>query len=66
MMNGQEIFKKTHHGREYICTVPSEDIAFEFCLKHRGKGYTYEEVIICESVSEVERWADHHEKCKRM
>lgn len=54
MLNGQEIYKNIHHGREYICTVTSEDLAFEFCLKHRGEGYTYEEVLICETMEELE------------
>ena len=54
MLNGQEIYKNTHHGRTYICTVPSEDLAFEFCLKHRGQGYSYEEVFICETMEELE------------
>ena len=62
MLNGQEIYQKTHHGRKYICTVPTESLAFEFCLKHRGEGYGYEEVIICENMDELETWVHHNEK----
>ena len=63
MLNGQDIFKRknSHEAPKYITTVTSEDIAFEFCLKHRGEGYYYIECLLCESVSELEACADHRE-----
>ena len=64
MLNGQEIYREIHHGKEYICTVTNEQLAFDFCLKHRGEGYSYEEVIICENMEELECWASHCERVK--
>lgn len=55
MLYGQDIYRKkqSHEAPEYICTVTSESIAFNFCLKHRGEGYYYEKCIICESLDDI-------------